>query len=336
MAISSGFGPHRAWLTVSGQTFPVLNGSANQTTTKKSASFSATIVLTPATEALFAGLGDNDASVSVQTNGAQATLVAGEIDSVRNDYIAGTIAVTGRCKSAKLHEKKTSEKWLNKKHTEVVQDLASRVGLSVDMGSFDALKAGRFIQLDWAKVTDNVSYASVLHRAAEALGARWWVDAKGVLHMQPLGSPKGVYTINYRDNPKSADVLKLEICRNIPAGKPLTVKVHSFHPGQKRNYAGTYTIGGNGSSVIYGFHVPGHSQDHVNAHAKHKAKEIAKHEIQLSARMIGDPTIDIAMGLQLSGTAYAQTFEMDEISHSFGMRGHTMHISAKSAKAGRS
>ena len=67
-----------------------------------------------------------------------------------------------------------------------------------------------------------------------------------------------------------------------------------------------------------------------------KCKEHARHELQLSATLVGDPLIDVAMKLQLNGTPFAQGFDMDSIRHTFGYGGHTMQISARSAKEGRS
>jgi hypothetical protein len=328
---------HRAWIAVNGLSFPILSGSAEQNATRRSSSFSAQIPLGyPGAEAFFALLDTNEATVSVLTGGVTQDLMAGEIDTADFDYIGGVISVRGRCKSAKLHAQKTAEKWINKKPHEIVQDLAGRVGLNVEIDQ-SSLKAGRFIQIDWSKMTDNVSYMTVVHKMAEFMGARWWVDAKGVLYVKSTDNPQGVYTLNYSNGPpKSANFLSLRICRNIQAGKPCTVTVKSFHPGQKKTFAGTFSIGGAGESVEYAYHLPGHSQDHADQHARTKAKEHTRHELQLSATLPGDPLIDVAMKLQLAGTMFAQGFDMDSIHHQFGYGGHTMSISARSAKEGRS
>ena len=337
MAISSGVNPHRAWVSVNGATFPLQAGSAEQNATRRSSTFSGQLPLAyPGAEMTFASLATNDSSISVMTNGMSQTLVAGEIDNASFDYIAGVISFHGRCKSAKLHAPKSAEKWVNKKPHEIVQDLASRAGLSVDIDQ-SSLQAGRFIQVDWSKLTDNISYMTVVHKMAEFMGARWWVDAQGTLHVKSIDNPQGFYTLNYSPGtPKSADFLGLTITRNIQAGKPIKVTVKSFHPGQKKTYTGTYSVGGAGDTAEYNYHLPGHTQDHANQHAKTKANEHARHELQLSAQLVGDPMIDVAMKLQLNGTSFAQSYDMDSISHAFGMRGHTMTISAKSAKAGRS
>ena len=337
MAISSGSNPHRAWVTVNGILLPVTAGSAEQNATRRSSTFSGQIPLGyPGAELLFSTLATNDTTISVLSNGAQQALVAGEIDNTTIDYIGGVISFSGRCKSAKLHAQKTAEKWINKKPHEIIKDLAGRVGLSVDIDQ-SLLQAGRFVQIDWAKLTDNISFMTVIHKAAEFMGARWWVDAKGVLHVKSTGNPQSFYTINYAPGPtKKADCLALSITRNIQAGKPCSVSVKSFHAGQKKTYVGSYSIGGAGETVQYSFHLPGHSQDHANQHARSKVMEHARHELQLSATLVGDPMIDVAMKLQLNGTLFAQGFDMDCVHHIFGIQGHTMQISARSAKEGRS
>ena len=308
-----------------------------QNATRRSSSFSAQIPLGyTGAEVFFSTLDTNETTISVLSNGSQGDLVAGEIDNVTYDYIGGMISFHGRCKSAKLHAQKTAEKWINKKPHEIIQDLAGRIGLSVQIDQ-SALNAGRFIQIDWSKLTDNISFMTVIHKAAEFMGARWWVDAKGVLHVKSTDNPQGIYTLNYSSGAvKKADFLGLTITRNIQAGKPCKVSVKSFHAGQKKTYVGTYTIGGAGETVEYNYHLPGHSQDHADRHAKSKAMEHARHELQLSANLVGDPTIDVAMKLTLNGTLFAQNFDMDSIHHTFGMSGHTMQISARSAKDGRS
>src|SRR6266478_3224321 len=122
MALTSGAGPHKAWLTVNGSTFPIEHGSVEQHKTRKTSTFSVAIPLSyPGAEAALASLGDNEATITVLTRGVTATLFTGECDTTDFDYVGRIIRVTGRDRSAKLHENKTSEKWLNKKGSEIVQ-----------------------------------------------------------------------------------------------------------------------------------------------------------------------------------------------------------------------
>ena len=69
-------------------------------------------------------------------------------------------------------------------------------------------------------------------------------------------------------------------------------------------------------------------------HAKSRANEIGRHEVKIDAEVVGDPNINVGMGLHLSGTGYwDQVYEMDTVSHSFGMAGHVVRIVARSRKA---
>jgi hypothetical protein len=109
MAITSGVGPHSAFVTVNGATFPVEHGRVERHGTRKSSNFLGVIPLNyPGADDAFANLGDNEAVITVTTRGVEAPLVTGELDTTAYDYIGGTIKFAGRDKSAKLHNTKTS------------------------------------------------------------------------------------------------------------------------------------------------------------------------------------------------------------------------------------
>lgn len=340
MAITSGAGPHFAWLNVGGGSFPIEHGSVEQQATRKSSTFSAAIPLSyPGAEATFANLGDNEATITVLTRGNNATLITGEIDTTNFDYIGRTIRVHGRDKAAKLHENMTSEKWLNKKGSEIVSDLAGRVGLSVTAEA-SKLMAGKMLHQDYVRLSDNVSFAKIIHKLAEFDGARWWVDAQGTLNYVAEGSPSGTYTLNYVPPTTGfivADFMRLTISRNIQAGKSVEVTVKSWHPKDKKSYEKKSTVQGNGGPLKYNYDLPNLKQDHVDQHAKSRANEITRNEIRLNASVVGDPSCNVSMGLVLTGTGYwDQQYEMDCVHHEIGMSGHRTNITARSGKGGRS
>jgi hypothetical protein len=339
MAVSSGAGPHLAWVSVNGALFPLEHGSAEQTATRKSATFSGDVPLSyPGAEATFATLGANTASVIVSTRGVSAPLVSGEIDTADIDYVDRVIKFSGRDQSAMLHAVKSSEKWTNLPGSQIVQQLAGRVGLGAQVDP-SLLLAGKQVQIDYAKMTDGISYAAVIHKLAEFDGARWYVK-NGTLIYQALANAAGIYTLNYvppnSGSPMAADFLNLRVRRNIQAGKSINVTVKSWNPKQKQVFQDQSNVQGSGSSQNYVYHIPNLLQDHVTQHAKAKANEAARHELTLDAELVGDPSIDVAMDLVLSGTGFFdQAYQMDSIHHEFGMGGHRMTITAKSAKSGR-
>ena len=340
MAITSGAGPHYAWLTVNGSTFPVQNGSVEQQATRKTSSFSANIPLSyPGAMDALASVGDNTATITVLTRGMQATLFTGEADTAEFDYIGRVIRITGRDPSAKLHENRTSEKWLNKKGSDIVQDLAGRVGLNVEADS-SQLMAGKQLQQDYVRLSDNVTYAYVIHKLAELDGARWWIDQNGTLQYRLMNNPTGTYTLTYvppTTGSMSADFMTLRVRRNIQAGKSIAVNVKTWHPKKKQVFNYTSNVPGNGTTINHDHDIPGLLQDHVQQYAKSRANELARHELTISATVAGDPSVNVAMGLQLNGTGYFdQAYQMDTVSHEFGMSGHRTNITAKSALQGRS
>jgi len=338
MAITSGAGPHFSFLNVNG-TWPVEHGSVEQHATRKSSTFSAAIPMSfPGALETFAELGDNDATVTVSTRGITGTLFTGEIDAVSFDLINRVIRASGRDKAAKLHENMTSEKWLNKKGSDIVTDLAGRVGLRVNADS-SGLLAGKLLQQDYVRLSDNVSFAYVIHKLAEFDGARWFVDTLGTLHYLSSGNPLGMYTLNYAavGNSVVSDCLSLSVTRNIQAGKNIKVTVKSWHPKDKEVHSYTSNVEGSGGPLNYNYHIPNLKQDHVEKHAKSRADEIARHALRVTATVAGDPTVSAGMGLILNGTGFwDQQYEIDTVHHDIGMSGHRTNITARAPKGGKS
>jgi hypothetical protein len=340
MAISSGAGPHFAFLQVDGGSFPVEHGSVSQQGNKKSSTFTAVVPLNyPGAAAALASLGSNTATISVSSlGGALQVIFTGEVDTTDFDMIGGTIHVSGRDKGAQLHENKTSEKWLNKMGSDIVSDLAGRLGISVNADA-SSLMAGKMLQQDYVRLSDNVSFGYVIHKLAELDGARWWIDQNGTMQYRALGNPAGIYTVNYApavEGFASSDATVLKISRNVQAGKNISVSVSSWHPKKKQVFNYSSNVEGSGGTSAHNYNVPNLLQDHVTKYAKSRAKELARHEYTVHATVVGDPSINVAMGLQLNGTGYFdQLYEMDTVHHEFGMSGYTTSITARSPKSGR-
>ena len=337
MAVSSGAGPHSATLIVNGQRFAIMTGSRSWEATKKTSSFSCVLPMSAAgVEATFGpSLGDNEASIAVTTRGQTVTLIKGEIDEVDFDYIQRAVHIAGRDKTAKLHATKSAEKWVNKKPHEIAADIAGRIGLTAEVDQ-SSLHAGRYVEVDWSKLTDGVSLAHVLHKICELMGAHWYVS-KDKLVVKSAAAQGAPYVINYAFQHGSVitDALSLSIRRNVQAGKPIKVDAKSWHARKGQMFAGSYQVGGNGTSTTYSYHLPMHTKDHLDAHAKAKAKDHARHELTVSVEVVGDLSIDGTAPLRLVGTAFAQDFKIDSIEDSFGMSGHTTRITARSAAQGR-
>jgi hypothetical protein len=130
----------------------------------------------------------------------------------------------------------------------------------------------------------------------------------------------------------------LDISLNLQAAKTIEVNVSSWHQKKKQTFSSQKKLLGltGAPSLTYNYRSPGLEQDHADDLAMNKANEAARHEVEVQLHLVGDPTIDVGMGLQLIDTAFAQTYEMDHICHQIGHHGYTMEITAKSARQGRS
>jgi hypothetical protein len=339
MAISEGVGPHAAWLKVDGTTLLLEAGSVTQSALRKSATFHCTLPLSEpgAYKLLAANVRENKTTIEVMTRGVTKTLLTGQIDDADFDYIGRRITVTGRDKSVALHNNKTNDKWLNKKTTDIVKELAERAGIKADVKDLSTM-AGKMLEQDHVKLSDGVSFAYVMNKLAEIDGALWWVDADGTLRYVPFGSSTGNYSIfiDQSSQPIRSDCLHLRIRRNLQAAKKIKVRFRAWHPRKKKVLEHEATIPGSGGEIRYDYSVPALQQDQVEKHAKSQAEEKARHELTVRATVVGDPVVAAGMGLKLTGTEYFdQSFEMDTVHHEFGMRGHTTHITARSAKKGR-
>lgn len=334
MAISSGVGPHAAWLICNGA-WPIEHGSVSLSAKRKTSSFSGTVPMAwPGARAAFAQMdAGSSASIMVMARGAMSTLITGALDTTDFDIIPGRmIQFSGRDKSSALHENVTSETWLNKMPSDIVRDLAGRIGLSGNITA-SAIKAGKQLQQDFVKMSENNTFAQIIHEMARIDGAKWWVDALGNFNYVPLGSTQGTYTItvNQDSDPISADCLELKIRHNLQAGRPIAVTAKGWHPKQREIFSYTSNVSGKGPTRSYNYQVPTATQDRVTKAAKSEATEKGRHEFTATSTVVGDPSVSAGMGLSVSGTDFDQTFEIDLVQHDFGMSGFRTRITAQSS-----
>jgi hypothetical protein len=330
MAISTGVAPHRAWLSVNGFLIPVISGDATQNGTRRSSTFSATVPLNyPGAEGALASITDNMSGVIVENVAGSGPLVMGEIDTVDFHYgQTGTIHVSGRDMSSKLHNKKINKKWTDQPTTQVVQDVCQLAGIGCQ-ASGGGMTAGKELAQEHAKMADGETAASIIAKCAEQDNARWWCDVGGILHYE-IDPPGGGYTVFYDPGPpERSDAFTISVKRNVQAAKQIQVTINSWHTKDKKMNTGKGQSGGSGGPLEYQYNIPGLKQGEPQQRAQNKANEIGRHAVEVTVKCVGDPTINVGSGLTLMGTAFAGAYVIDSIHHSFGMGGYTMTIKAK-------
>jgi len=297
MAITSGVRAPRAQITIGGQSFNVLSARVNQEATRRSSTMSASCALNtfPGGDAFFAGLSDNSGSIAIDG----VPLVTGEWDGAIIGYGETIVQLSGRDSSISMHENKSSEKFNNQTRSDIVNTVAQRNGFQAQVAQ-ETLMAGKLFQIDWAKLTDGVSDAAILHKLAELSGARWWVK-NGTLYFKGKGDISSSYIVRYQGGgpgPSSGDFLSLHTALNFQAGKTIGVNVKSWHQKKKQTISSTKTVKGHiGRTLTYNYRSPGLEQDHADDLATNKANEHARHEIEVQLDLVGDPAIDVGMGL---------------------------------------
>lgn len=333
MAIVGGLRQIRGYLTIGGQTVSVESATVREIAAKMSSEWSAVVPLQlfPGGDEYFSSLSSNSATVAVGINGTQTQLITGECNNVQIDYFTGTVTLTGVDESQRLHQNKSSEKFLNKTRAEVVQIVGERNGFTVEVDP-DTLMAGKKFQIDFAKMTDGVSDASIIHKMTELMGARWWTK-NGTLFIKTGTS--GAYVVQYQpavNGRIAGNFLGMQVDLNLQALKDLNMSVKVWDDKSKKVIEGTANSGGQISGALnYQFRTGGIDQEHADDLAKKKLQEIARHQIKATVKMVGDPDIDIGMGLQLQGTAFDQKLEIDTIDHHISSEGYTMTIGATAA-----
>ncbi len=116
------------------------------------------------------------------------------------------------------------------------------------------------------------------------------------------------------------NVLTLKLGKDSTASRPQTVTAAGWHHGKKKLYKATSSASGKGTPVEHRLHHNGHEQSQLQKKADSFRDDVIRHELNLSATMPGDPTLDPHMGLSLSGTGtiYDTTYQIDEIEFSLG------------------
>lgn len=272
--------------------------------------------------------------------GAQAQLFDGNVDSVDVDFGAGKVSISARDKTAKMLDKKSGKKHLNKKPHEIVQAYASDNGIQCDADQITD-KAGKAFQIDYVALMHRVSDWHAVQHVAETHGMTAYAT-QGKLYFKKIPESLPVYPVFF--NPPTAsghgssNLLRLTAKRNLQLGKSIKTTVHSWHHKDQKKYDGTHTEQGSGDTLEYHLHHPGLSKDQADKRAKAHNAKATKHEIELSIEVPGDPSINARMNVSLNGTgsSFDQTHEIVTVEHKLNIQsGYVVSITTKTKSSKR-
>lgn len=312
------------------------SGSVTQDATKQMSKFSVVVPMD-----LIGGSVSGNATIEVSNVNGSGTLHTGPITKVHYDLVQRMVGITGKDASLPLHTNKTSETWVNQTGPQIVQKLCGKAGVPCSVSAASGLMAGKKVKDDFVKMSDNTTFAYVIHKLAEMDGARFFTDQHGTFHYMDQKSSGGGFTINYKapssSSPMVCDALHLVVVEDLLAAGIGETSVPTWNPRDKKAYTGQSGSSGGGIGGISStpkFHLPGMDQAHAQQYAKTRQEELQRHALTVTAICVGDANVSPLGGLTLNGTGlFDGSYTIDQIHHSFGVRGYTMTITAKSGAA---
>lgn len=339
----------RAWLIGDGiPKMPCLNVSVSKTVTRSSDNFHVKLALSDTEQrgmdaAAWASMGKVQCSIiaAVDDMDAGQTLLTGEADKIEIDWLERVVTLSGRDKSAKLGDKRRSEKFNNQSLSDIVGRIAADAGLNAVVSDGDAI-TGKSYDQDEAALILGATDFETLSTLADRHGYVWYVDGDD-LHFEPREVGSDVYLVRYRPPSlgqyAAANVVHLLTSRNLRAAKSVRVKVKSWHSRDNKCYVGEASSNGDGDGeVVYEHITPLLSQSQADAMASAKLRSITRHEMEVTVTAPGDLSIMAKKRLRLSGTGtiFDQDYDIDHIECSFEDHGgFTMRVKTRGAKSGR-
>jgi phage protein D len=263
-----------------------------------------------------------------------ASLIVGTVDQVDIDPLNGSLNLTGRDQSTALIEARTQETFANRTSSEIAGILAARHGLSTDIQT-TSTPVGRYWQLEHDQTTlDHFSHITtewdLLVALAEHESFNLWV-ADGTLHFR---APVGATTPAMVLQPTDLISLRLERVLALAQTVEVTVKSWQSRQGVMVSQSASATQGNGTATTNYVYLVPNLTASAALELAQRRLAELTQHERVLVAEMPGelDLTPRMLLGLQGTGTAFDQSYQIDEIERRLhAVHGFTQYVRARAA-----
>jgi len=276
------------------------------------------------------------------------SLILGRVDDVSLDMSSATLELTGRDLTAELIDAKTTEKFQNKKSSEIAQILAARHNLNavvVPTGT----PAGKFYEIDHAQMNSERSEWDLLSGLANVEDRMVYVRGRTLYFVpkpQPTDPP---YYLDWFYPDKTHGYSEftgktLSFSRNLTLAKDIIVTVRSWNAKNKKGFSKTAKATHNKNTVLagaaqptgdaqtYQYNIPGLTPEQALQEAQRRLKQLSQHELKMTASMPADNVLDITRVIKVRGTetAFDTVYFPDSIVRTMSIQdGYTMTVSAK-------
>lgn len=277
------------------------------------------------------------------TTGGWTQMITGSVDDIEADFEARTVRINGRDKTAELTDKKTTEKWLNKKPEEVIKELAGRVGLGTQIKSQSKDKAGLQYKQEFNRISEYDNSWNVIVRMAKQMGCVAFVKGQ-TLYVQPYDQAGGgIFLVQYipptAANAAQSNVISLGGKRNLHLSKDVKVNHKSWRHQQGEAIESEFRSTGAGSAALeYTFKGANLTKQQQDELAQSKLNEILSHERNMTIAAVGDVSITPFHMAQVvgTGTGFDQQYIISSIEHRWEEEdGYTMDLEVRNKDSKR-
>lgn len=255
-------------------------------------------------------------------------LFAGIVDNVVPNYGQGLVDIDGRDYTAKLIEKTTKDSFVNRKRSDVVQELAGRAGLGAVVsggGGVVGDQAGKQWEQEHSNsISTGESLWSIIQRYAKIDNVLAYVEDRTLYYVSDAQAQGGSYSFNYKPpSPQghaTANAVDISFRRNLNLAKTLRVSINGWHTKQKKKLKGEATKPGQGGELLIEDHRANNLKNDGEAQSKAQSTldELAEKEFAATVHVPGDPSMKRRGSMSISGTAFDGSYKLESIHHSLG------------------
>ena len=256
----------------------------------------------------------------------------GLIDHVSHDPVMGMVQVNGRDYSVLLLDYAVDDAFLNRTASEIVQQLATDVGLMASVTPTTAI-AGRFFSLSHVRHTKTTQSRfknawDLLSKLASYEQYDLWVDGKTV-NFHPAYSNDVVVQAKFQTPGASgyafpiANFASAQCERDLIIAKGVQVRISSWDAAQRKASIGLWPRSAKANAIVYSPSVaPNLRQAQVDALAVTIYNDIVAHLRSVTFTVPGDLTMQPRQSLRLSGTetTWDRLYRIDSIQREMSLR----------------
>lgn len=259
------------------------------------------------------------------------SLIYGMADELDFDPVSRTLHLSGRDLTARMIDSKCNQVWVNRRTSDVANDLATKYGLNAKVTPTLALM-GKYYEKITANLQHQRSDWDVLSCLAKNEQCAVWVAGHD-LHLEP--APDEItaepYVLQWQNNPFAYNGASLTFSRSLTLSRGVQVTVKSFHQG-RGGFSRQYPATAASNALQYSYTLANLTSEQAYQHAQVLYGELTQHEVKLSASMPADNQLTTANVIQVTGTgtAYDQKYYPDSVIRRMSLDGgYTMSVSAK-------